>query len=188
MKTLLKSRTFLGVTVLLALALVAGALWSPTVSAQGPGGNPPNFLHDNQAVLDLLKATEPDLYQLRQAGKSWLDIATSKGVTEAALLDALLKPVNDRHAWMAQQYPQFNATQMTEWMRTQLTNDLRVTQFGTIADRHVFGGGGMMGGWYNNNNFGGMRGGMMGRWNNYGFGGMMHRWWTAPGVTPVPSQ
>jgi hypothetical protein len=99
---------------------------------------------------------------------------------------------------MSQTYPQFNAAQMTEYMRTQFTNDIRVPQFGTITDRHVFGGVGMMGNW-NYNGFGGMRGGMMGYrtngyGNGYGFGGgmrgggMMGGWNNWSNVTSVPAK
>lgn len=207
MKTLLKARTILGVTLLLALALLVSGLSFTNAFAQGPtqGGNPPIVVQNNQAVLDLLKSSENDLYQLRLSGKSWLDIATSKGATDAALLDALLKPVNDRHAWMLQVFPQFNATQMTEWMRAQFSSDIRVSQFGTMTDRHVFGGVGMMGNWnyngfggmmrgggmmgnWNNNGFGGMmRGGGMGNWNYNGYGGMMRGWNGVPNAAPGPA-
>src|SRR5574339_27761 len=98
------SRIILGGIVMLALALLVGGMGVTTAYAQGPsqGGDPPGTLYSNQAVLDLLNTTQDDLYDLRQAGKSWLDIATSKGVTEAALIAAVLEPMNARHAWLAE--------------------------------------------------------------------------------------
>ncbi len=49
---------------------------------------------------------------------------------------------------MTQKHPLSNTAQMTEWMRQQFAQDLRVAQFGTLTDMHLFGGrmdGGMMG-------------------------------------------
>lgn len=192
MKTMMNHKVLLGVTVLLGLVLAVGGLQLGAALAQGPfqggnqGGNPAWNMHDNQAVLDLLKSTQNDLYQLRQGGKTWAEIATSKSVSETALIDALLAPMKERHAAMAQQYPQFNAEQMTQYMTGQFQKDLGTVQFGTLTDRHVFGGGGMMGNWDDDDSFPGgmMRGGMMGNWSQNGNfpggmmrgGGMMGNW------------
>lgn len=191
MKTSTKFFTVIGATIVLVLALVITGWSLNTAFAQGPwqGGNW-GTMHNNQALFDLLKTNESDLLQQRQQGKSWLDIATAKGVSEQALTDALFQPVTQMHAWMGQNYPQANTTQMTEWMRSQFSQDLRVAQYGTMTDMHVFGGsmmnGGMMSNWNGNNGFGGMmngnngfsglmNGGMMGGWSgNNGFGGMMN--------------
>lgn len=193
-----KSRIIVGAALFLALVILGGGLVATTIFAQGPGqgGYPTNSMHNNQAVLDLLKSTEQDLYQMRQSGKSWLEIATTKGATEIALIDAMLEPMTDNYTWMAQMHPQITATQMTEWMRTQFANDIRVTQFGTMADRHIFGMAGMMGNWSNANGFGMMNGGgMMGNWNDndefggmMGGGGMMRGWNNGPDVTPNPTK
>ncbi|MBI4670903.1 MAG: cupredoxin domain-containing protein [Chloroflexi bacterium] len=188
MKTQTKLLIVVGITAALVLALVAGGWFINTAFAQGPwqGGNW-GAMHNNQAVLDLLKTNANDLLQQRQQGKSWLDIASAKGVSEQALTDALLQPVTQMHAWMAQNYPQANAAQMTEWMRQQIAQDIRVAQYGTMTDMHVFAGsmmnaphnGARMGNW-NGNGYGGMMGGwngngMMGNWNGAnGFGGMMN--------------
>ncbi len=199
MKTRTKFLVGIGITVFLMLGLAVGGWFWTTAFAQGPGqGGNWNAMHDNQAVTQLLKSDTSALLAERQAGKSWLDIAAAKDVSEQALLDALMEPVTQRHAWMTQNYSQTNAQQMTEWMRQQLTQDLGATQFGTLADRHVFGGAtmfapnnrGMMGNWNGRNNFGGMmRGGMMGNAYGNGYGGMMGGWNNAPNViaTPVPS-
>jgi plastocyanin len=176
----------IGVTLSLALVVVAGGWLVISAYAQGPfQGRVWGVQHDNRAVLDLLKTTETNLLQARQAGTSWLDIAKASGVSEQALTDALLQPVNDMHAWMAQTWPQSNASQMTGWMHQQIEQDIRVAKFGTMTDMHVFGGrimgGGMMGNWNGNYHFGGMmNGGMM----NGMMGGS-----TVPNVNaaPVPS-
>lgn len=200
-----KSRILLGVTGLLTLVLIGGGLFLNSAIAQGPGQgrNPSNVMHDNQAVLDLLHSTEGELLQLRQEGESWLDIATTKGVTEAALLDAMLKPMNEMHAQMAQSYPQLDGAQMSEWMKTQLKQDLSVTQFGRMADRHVLGDGGMMssgnpndldGMWCDQGMMGNLTngangfGGMMRGWGMMHGGGMMHGWSNLWNVTPGPAQ
>lgn len=191
MNTQNKIFTVVGIAALLIVALVIGGWFLNTAFAQGPWqGGFMGMGHNNQAVLTLLKTNESDLLQERQAGKSWLDIATGKGVTEQALSDALLQPMTQMSSWMTQQYPQFNAAQMTEWMRQHFALDLRVAQYGTMTDMHVLGGGmmsgnmmgGMMGNWHGNNGFGGMMGGMMN-------GGMMGGFFSAPNVnaTPVPS-
>ena len=215
MKTQTKLFTVLGITAALVLALAAGGWFINTAFAQGPwqGGNW-GAMHNNQAVFDLLKTTQTDLLKERQAGTSLLDIATAKGVSEQALLDALLQPMTQMQAWMAQMHPQSNTAQMTEWMRQQFAQDLRVTQYGTMTDMHLLGGVangyGMMGNWNGGNDFGGMMngngmmgggmmggwngnngyGGMMGGWNgNNGYGGMMGGWNNAPNInaTPVPA-
>src|SRR5581483_4345856 len=164
-----------------------------TAFAQGPWqGGFMGIGYNNQVVLTLLKTNESDLLKERQASTSWLDIATAKGVSEQALTDALLQPMMQMQTWMTQNYPQFNATQMTEWMRQQIAQDIRVSQYGTMTDMDTFGGSmmsEMMGNGNSNNGFGGMMngngmmgGGMMG-------GGMMGGWNNTPNVnaTPVPS-
>lgn len=181
--------TGIGIAALLVIALTIGGWFLNTAFAQGPWqGDNWSIMHNNQAVLDLLKTNENDLLKERQAGKSWLDIATAKGVSEQALTDALLQPMTQMQSWMTQNYPQTNVAQMTEWMREQFAQDLRVTQYGTMTDMHVFSGS-MMNGMMNGNNMmgngmmngngmmgGGMMNGngMMGNGNdNNGFGGMM---------------
>jgi plastocyanin len=158
--------------------------------------------HNNQAVLDLLQSSESDLLKERQAGKSWLELATAHGVSEKELLDALLQPMPAMHAGRAQNYPQAKVSQMTDWMREQFAAEIRITAYGSRTDRHVFGGGlrggmmnggmmngGMMNGGMMNGgmmNGGMMDGGMMGGWMN---GGMMDGRNNTPNVlaTPVPA-
>ncbi len=173
----------IGIAVVLVLALVAGGWFVTNAYAQAPTPNsnvPNGGCHNNQAVFDLLKTNAQDLLKERQAGKSLLDIAKAKDVSEQQLTDALLQSVTTMHAWMGQNYPQSNAQQMTEsmtrYMRDQTTKDIRQTQYGTMTDFRLFGGssagmmggangmmngyGDMMGGWNGSNN--GSRGGMMG--------------------------
>lgn len=184
MNTQTKIFTVVGIAALLIVALVIGGWFLNTAFAQGPWqGGFMGMGHNNQAVLDLLKTNESDLLKERQAGKSWLDIATAQGVSEQALTDALLQPLTQMQTWMTQNYPQANTAQMTEWMRQQIGQDLRVAQYGTLTDMHVFGGNmmggnGMMGSWNGSNGFGGMMN-----------GGMMGGFFSAPSVnaTPVPS-
>lgn len=197
MKTQTKLFTGIGVAIVLVVALALGGWFLNTAFAQAPWqGGFMGMGHNNQAVLDLLKTNESDLLKERQVGKSWLDIATAKDVSEQALTDALLQPMTQMQGWMTQNFPQSNTAQMTEWMRQQIAQDIRVAQHGTMTDIHVFGGammngmmgGGMMGNGNGNNGFGGMMngngmmGGIMG-------GGMMGGWNNTPNVnaTPVPS-
>jgi hypothetical protein len=170
-----------GIATLLVFALVAGGWFAYTAYAQSTNRTP-NGLNggclNNQAVLDLLKISESDLKSQRQAGKSLLDIATAKGITEKDLTEALVQPIAGMHVWMAQNYQQSNAEQMThaERMRDWIAKDIRETKFGTMTDFRLFGGpsAGMMGGV---NGYGGMMNGvngygaMMGGGN--GYGGMM---------------
>ncbi|MGE5140078.1 MAG: hypothetical protein ACM3JD_11495 [Rudaea sp.] len=163
-----------GIALLLALA-VAGGLFVYTAYAQGGTTPPANGFggcHNNQAVLDLLKTSAADLQAQRQAGKSLLDIATSKGVSEQALTDALMQPVDAMHSWMEQNVQGFNDEQMDQAMRAQISQDVRQAKYGTMTDFRLFSGpGGMMGGWN-----GAGYGGMMGGWNGAGPGGMMNGW------------
>ena len=183
MNTRTKLFTGIGIAALLIVALAIGGWFLNTAFAQGPwqGGNW-SAMHNNQAVLDLLKSSESDLLTERQAGKSWLDLAAAKDVSEQGLIDALLQSMTQMSSWMTQNYPQTNVAQMTDWMRQQIAQDIRVTQYGTMTDMHVFGGSMMNGGMMNGNgmmggmmNGGMMNGnGMMGNGNgNNGFRGMM---------------
>ena len=210
MKTQTKLFTVVGIAALLVVALAIGGWFVNTALAQGPwqGGFMGMGLN-NQAVLTLLKTNESDLLQQRQQGKSLLDIASAQSVSEQVLTDALLQPMTQMQGWMMQNYPQANTTQMTEWMRQQFAQDIRVAQYGTMTDMHIFGGlmmNGMMGNGNSNNGSGGMMNGngMMGGGNSgsggmmngsgmmgggNGYGGMMGGWNNTPNVnaTPVPS-
>ena len=152
----------IGIAAVLILVLVAGGWFVANAYAQAPTPNPNSNVaygapalaplravqacHNNQAVLDLLKTNAQDLLKERQAGKSLLDIATTKGVSEQQLIDALLQPITAMHGWMAQSqipeaqrrgnYPQSNAQQMTQYMRDQTARDIRQTQYGTMTDFH----------------------------------------------------
>lgn len=199
MKTQTKLFTVVGIAALLVVALAIGGWFVNTAFAQGPwqGGFMGMGLN-NQAVLTLLKTNESDLLKQRQQGKSLLDIASAQSVSEQALTDALLQPMNQMQGWMMQNYPQANTAQMTEWMRQQFAQDIRVVQYGTMTDMHILGGSmmnGMMGNGNGNNGFGGMMGGgnsgSGGMMNGNGMmgGGMMGGWNNTPNVnaTSVPS-
>ncbi len=167
---------------LVLVALLAGAgLFVSQAFAQGPTPVPGGFpgygaCHNNTAVLDLLKLSQADLLKERQAGKSLLDIAKSKEVDEAKLVDALIQPMLGMHAWMAQTYGNNQYTdQMTQWMRDWITKDIRETKFGTMTDFRLGLGGngpgwGMMGG-YNGTWGPGMMGGYNGTWGPGMMGG-----------------
>src|SRR6185503_7499833 len=126
-KTRTRFLTVIGMTLGLVLALIAGGWVVNTALAQGPWqGGFMGMGHNNQAVIDLLKTNQSDLLKERQAGKSWLEIATAKGVSEQALTDVLLQPMGQMQIWMTQTYPQAQTAQMTEWMRQQFAQDIRV--------------------------------------------------------------
>ncbi len=169
-----------GIALVLTIALGVSGLFVVNAWAQGPTPAPNGYAacHNNTAVLDLLKMSTADLLKERQAGKSLLDIAKSKEVDEAKLTDALLQPMSSMHTWMAQNYPQSGAEQMTQYMRDWIAKDIRETKFGTMTDFRLGLGGngtgyGMMGNFNGANNFGGMMGNSNGS-NN--FGGMMGGW------------
>ncbi len=181
MNTRMKIALALGIAALLLAGLVAGGWVVYTAYAQGttptPAPNGANGFagcHNNQAVVDLLKTTAADLQAQRQSGKSLLEIAQAKGVTEQALVDALMQPVESMHQWMGQNVQGFNDDQMDQAMRDQTAKDIRETKYGTMTDFRLFGGaGGMMNGW-NANWPSGMMNGFQGMMN--GIGGMMNGW------------
>ena len=159
----------------IAVALIASGIFVTSTYAQGPTTSPNascGAMHNNQALLDLLKTNQSDLLAQRQAGKSLLDIATAKGVSEQQLLDVLIQPIAGMHAWMAQNYPQPGADQMTQYMRDWIAKDIRVAQYGTMTDFRLLGGTGpgMMSGFTGPNGVGGMMNGFTGP---NGIGGMM---------------
>jgi hypothetical protein len=161
-----------GIALVLTVTLGVGGLFVTSALAQGPTTTPNGFpghgaMHNNTAVLDLLKLNVQDLLKERQAGKSLLDIAKAKGIDEAKLTDALLQPIAAMHTWMERNDPQSNANQMTQYMRDWIAKDIRETQFGTMTDFRLglgvnggmLGGNGMMGNFNGTNGFGGMMGG-----------------------------
>lgn len=187
----MNARKFLIIAAIVAIPLVIGAVifgWTVnSVFAQGPWqGSSYRTMHSNQALWQLLQSDPDFVLQQRQAGTSWLDLATAKGVSEQALLDVLAQPMNEMHTWMQQQYPQTDTSNMTDAMRQQFARDIRVAAYGTMTDMHVFGmngnygmmGGMMQGGMMNapQNGAGMMGGGMMGGMmhGNNGYGGMMN--------------
>lgn len=205
MKSQTKLFLLLSVGLLLIVALAIGGSFVNTALAQGPWlGGPMGMGHNNGAVLTLLKTNASDLLQQRQQGKSLLEIASAMSVSESALTEALLQPMTQLSGWMTQHHPQSDVNSMTDWMRQQIAQDIRIAPYGTMTDMHLFGGGmmnGMMGagngtgygGMMNGNGFGGMMGGgMMGNGNgNNGFGGMMgggmmRGWNTTPNVNATP--
>ncbi len=171
-----------GIAFVLVLAVVASGAFISAAYAQGPA-QPPYALmgamHNPQVVLDLLKINANDLVAQRKAGKSLLDIATAKGVSEKQLTDALVGPIAGMHGWMAQNYPQSGAEQMTQYMRDWIAKDIRTAQIGTMIDFRLGlsgngAGYGMVGGFSGPNGFQGMMGGFNG---TSGFrGGMMGSW------------
>ena len=201
MKTKIKVLAGIGIATVVALALIVGGWFVNNAYAQAPTPNPNlnvpygapalaplravQACHNNQAVLDLLKASANDLLAQRQAGKSLLDIAAAKGVSEQQLTDALLQPITTMQGWMGQSqipeaqrrgnYPQSNAQQMTQYMRDWIAKDIRVAQYGTMTDLRLFGGpgAGMMGNWNGSNSYGGMMNGWSGSNSGNGYGGMM---------------
>ncbi len=117
------------IAAVFAAALIASGVSVTSVSAQGPTQNPNAFfgaMHNNQALLSLLKISHSDLVAQRQAGKSLLDIATAKGVSEKQLLDVLVQPIAGMHGSLrvVQDCLPSGAEQMTQYMRDWITNPL----------------------------------------------------------------
>jgi hypothetical protein len=100
-------KVLIGIGIAAMIAVRVVGLFVANASAQGPKQNPYAFMsamHNPQAVLDLFKINADDLVAQRKAGKSRLDIAAAKGVSEKQLTDALVQPVAGMYAWMAQNY------------------------------------------------------------------------------------
>ncbi len=92
-------RTLLGVNVMLAIVIV-GLFVAGVVFAQGPSGTPdgrmppgggarPVSLTEYKAIATLLGTTPGGLLDEQLAGKTLLDIANEKGVTEEQVTEAL---------------------------------------------------------------------------------------------------
>jgi hypothetical protein len=199
------SRIVMGVSVAVVVVLL-GLFLVGTVFAQSPTATPAPTTPWGQAwggiwrgsstiskaITDLLGMTQGQILDERLAGKTLLDIAKEKGVTEQQLIDALVsgrKEVLDQ-AVKDGRLTQAQADWMLEAMKTmaplQLTNP-----FGPGANNGPRGGrfGGMGGG-----RFGGMRGGRFGGMGGGPFGGMRGGpggnwgpWNNAPSATPTPS-
>jgi len=71
-------------------AMVDGNFFGPIKGGPVKGGMMVK-LHDNQALLDLLKLTEEQLQEKFTAGQSLAEIATAQGVTREQLLEVLKK-------------------------------------------------------------------------------------------------
>ena len=173
-----------GIALVFAVALGTSGLFLSSALAQGPTPNQngaPGYAacHNNTAALQLLSLNAQELLAQRQAGKSLLDIAKATGADEAKLVDALIQPMAGMHTWMAQNYPQSNVDQMTQYMRDWIAKDIREPTFGTMTDFRLGlgrngAGYGMKGGAGPNGQPGyGMMGGFTG---SNGSGGMMGGW------------
>ena len=185
-------RTLIGVSVAVIVVLV-GLFVAGAVFAQGPMASPDGAAPwgrgwgagwtTSKAVTDLLGMTPGQLLDARLAGKTLLDIAKEKSVTEQQLTDALLAGRKDAldQAVKDGRLTQTQADWMLERMKTmapfQLTNP-----FGPGDSNGPRGGrlGGM-----GNGRFGGMDGGPFGgmRGGQRGNGGC----WNTPAATPTPS-
>jgi hypothetical protein len=178
----------LGVAGLLALSIAGVAF------AAGPV-NPANNLPvcggqgwNIQVVSQLLGLTPAEIQAELQAGKSLVQIAATKSVTEQQLVDAILAP----HKTVIQAkvtagfLTQEQATLMLQQMETSVRASVNQTGTGSPTTGGACGNGigagrGMMGGWGGSQagaggcggNGGGIGGGMMG-----GARGMMGRWGT----------
>jgi hypothetical protein len=142
-------------------ALAAGPLGSNVANANctgtcpGPGGGDPRVggIFNDDVVTKLLGLTPEQIQEQRQAGKSLVQIAATKNISEDALINAIMA---DRKADLqklvdAKTLTQDQANQRLDFMKTQIKTMVERTTVGPPATR------GMMGG------AGGFGGGMMGR-------------------------
>ncbi|RJQ36617.1 MAG: hypothetical protein C4555_07335 [Dehalococcoidia bacterium] len=175
-------------TTALAAPKVPAAVATPTEADYAAWGCPVaggNY----QVIADLLGMTTEEIEAELQQGKSLVEIAASKGVSEDDLVAAILATMRE--------FMQGHVT-AGYWTQAQLESRLQ------FAEQHIrqlvnasgasygYGGygcggnGGMMGGWgtgnTNRGSFG--RGGMMGGWGtgntnrgSFGRGGMMGGWY-----------
>lgn len=134
------------------------------------GGGMPTWAGMVDEVAELLGMTEAEIQAERQAGKSLVEIAAAKDVTEATLVQTILaaRQVELDKLVVAGTLTQAQADQMLETMKTRVTDMVRSTDVGPAWGRGVqgssqgvrqgMGGRGMMG-------RGAQGGGMMGsRW------------------------
>ncbi|MCL5961728.1 MAG: hypothetical protein M1358_20845 [Chloroflexi bacterium] len=133
--------------------------------------------YDLLKIADLLKTTPQDITTQRQAGKSLVQIATAKGVSEDELINAIVDPVKERlnlqvkYNYLTQQQADAYLSQFRDRVKTAI-NDTTPLLNGENGWSGMMGGG-MMG----NGAFGGMMGGGVtgggGMMGNGAFGGMM---------------
>jgi hypothetical protein len=188
---MMRAKFFVTVSVALAVILL-GLFVVGTVFAQGPtpapapttpwgrawGGIWQGSATVSKAITDLLGMTAGQLLDARQAGKTLLDVAREKGVTEQQLTDALLagrKDVVDqavKDGRLTQEQADWMLNTMKAMAPFQLNNP-----FGGMGP--VGGWGGMHGGWLS-----GMQSGARGPWGRWG-----GPWGNAPAApaTPAPA-
>lgn len=121
--------------LVIAVALGVAGFWFVSRAFAQAGSSSPGVsqesCHDNQGVFQLLGLSQQELLAQRQAGKSLLDIANSKGVDEAKLTNSLTQPLTGMHG------AQSNGDQMGQAMTDEFAQDLRETKFGTMTDYHL---------------------------------------------------
>ncbi|MBI2832164.1 MAG: hypothetical protein HYX79_07910 [Chloroflexi bacterium] len=185
-----KSKKFKLVAAAVAITGILAAFFTiPAFAADPPQTNSDGGQyyycpgHDgviSEAVSTLLKLTPEQILAQLKEGKSLLEIATAQGVSEDALVKAIIA---DRATFMQQRVKDGVMTQeqvdaMLKYMEQAIREAIKSKGTGTTGS---FGGGmmggygGMMGGWNGQSNpgtsYNGFGGGMMG-----GYGGMMGGW------------
>ncbi len=158
------------VLVFAGTVLAAGPLGNNGTNANcngqctSPGGGGPGFggVYNDDVITKLLGLTAAQIQEQRQAGKSLVQIAASKNVSEDVLINTILA---DRKADLqklvdAKTLTQDQANLRLDFMKTQIKTMVERTTVGPPANRGQRGGAGGMG---KGAMGGGMGGGMMGR-------------------------
>ena len=155
------------------MVVVLGMFAAGTVLAQSPTDTPaPNTPWGmawggicrggsalSTTITDLLGVTPGEVLDAQLAGKTVLELATEKGVTEEQLTDAI---VNDRKAALDEAVADGELTQeQADWMLE------RMKVLAPLNLKNPFAGDGAQGGW-----MGGMHGGRFGGMGDGSFGGM----------------
>lgn len=144
----------------------SGDMWQYCTGGGANGGAGMMGGYNLLTVAELLKTTPQDITTQRQAGKSLVQIAAAKGVTEDQLINAIVDPVKER-LQLQVKYNYLTQPQADTYLSQYQASVKTAVNDTTPPSNGANGWGGMMGGGMMGN---GGQGGMMG---NNGFGGMM---------------
>ena len=184
----------LGIAALIAVPVVGTAFAAASGNAANAGNTSVNgqffcgsggFYGGSNAVSTLLGLTPAEIQTQLQSGKSLVDIASTKEVTESALTDAILSPMKQQMQLMVTNtvLTQAQADQMLQLMTQNVKKAVNTKGYSVGNGTDGYGmmeQGGMMGSFYDNpgntnadganGGWGGMMGGVNG---STGRGGMM---------------
>lgn len=145
----MKRIVFIGVLVVVLMAVGAVAAFAaPGSPVRGFGmmggaqGAPYGYSHMGDDLEELLGIDHADIHAAHVAGKSLVEIAAEKGVTEAELIEAILtgRKAALQQAVEAGRLTQNSADQMLEFMATNIQAMVEAKGMGAMMGRGVPGG------------------------------------------------